>query len=609
MCSGSEAPGIRTVPRGNIGRVSATSSTVRRPGACSPGGRRTAKASVTRRVRAGEPEERGRPSTGRTRAGHSAGRLQETAAGEHALQVGGRHRVPERGGVQLAQRGDRELVGGECEPQVGVGELRPDPVVGGADDHRVVEGRGRQRGEWMPRRVRGHGRIGVGGHQAEERRRDGPDRRHAVGAAEHRDLLDVGHLADVDLLRELAEHRLLDVLVVAEPPPGQRPPTGVRRPGPLPGEHLQGPVPDLQHGRQHLVRGRMGHGPDRRGGSPLGPPCGPPNSRWPVGEFPVTSRRRADPHAATLPLFATHRRKHQEDVVTVVDAFAPPVGQVPGPPATAWADEVRALARRRDAVVLAHNYQLPAIQDVAAPHRRLAGAVPDRGRVRRVHHRVLRRPLHGRDREDPRPRQDRAHPGRERGMLARRLHHGRPAPRLEGRAPRRGGRQLRQHHRRRQGRDRRLLHLVQRRRGRRVDPRRPRGALPARPVPGRARPADHRPAQHARLGGGVPRARRDQRARHSPRRPRPTPTPTCTCTRSAGARRRRCTSRAPGRCPPTGSRSSRPAGCSTRPAPRRRRDRRGRSSSRRRSGCCTSCGGPPRRSTSARSTTGRPAAT
>jgi quinolinate synthase len=30
-----------------------------------------------------------------------------------------------------------------------------------------------------------------------------------------------------------------------------------------------------------------------------------------------------------------------------------------------WAEEVRELARRRDAVLLAHNYQLPAIQDVA----------------------------------------------------------------------------------------------------------------------------------------------------------------------------------------------------------------------------------------------------
>jgi quinolinate synthase len=34
-------------------------------------------------------------------------------------------------------------------------------------------------------------------------------------------------------------------------------------------------------------------------------------------------------------------------------------------PGAAWADEIRASARRRDAVLLAHNYQLPAIQDVA----------------------------------------------------------------------------------------------------------------------------------------------------------------------------------------------------------------------------------------------------
>ena len=34
-------------------------------------------------------------------------------------------------------------------------------------------------------------------------------------------------------------------------------------------------------------------------------------------------------------------------------------------PGAAWADEVRSLARRRGAVVLAHNYQLPAIQDIA----------------------------------------------------------------------------------------------------------------------------------------------------------------------------------------------------------------------------------------------------
>src|SRR5438874_10405259 len=31
----------------------------------------------------------------------------------------------------------------------------------------------------------------------------------------------------------------------------------------------------------------------------------------------------------------------------------------------AWADEVREVARARDAVILAHNYQVPWIQDVA----------------------------------------------------------------------------------------------------------------------------------------------------------------------------------------------------------------------------------------------------
>src|SRR6202000_1558226 len=34
-------------------------------------------------------------------------------------------------------------------------------------------------------------------------------------------------------------------------------------------------------------------------------------------------------------------------------------------PIGAWAEEVRALARRHDAVLLAHNYQLPEIQDIA----------------------------------------------------------------------------------------------------------------------------------------------------------------------------------------------------------------------------------------------------
>ncbi|HZG89963.1 MAG TPA: quinolinate synthase NadA [Pseudonocardia sp.] len=51
-----------------------------------------------------------------------------------------------------------------------------------------------------------------------------------------------------------------------------------------------------------------------------------------------------------------------------MDAVAAPHADTTDPaadPGPAWAEEVRELARRRNAVVLAHNYQLPSIQDVA----------------------------------------------------------------------------------------------------------------------------------------------------------------------------------------------------------------------------------------------------
>ena len=52
----------------------------------------------------------------------------------------------------------------------------------------------------------------------------------------------------------------------------------------------------------------------------------------------------------------------------LIDAVAAPHADTTDPaadPGPAWAEEVRELARRRNAVVLAHNYQLPSIQDVA----------------------------------------------------------------------------------------------------------------------------------------------------------------------------------------------------------------------------------------------------
>jgi quinolinate synthase len=78
------------------------------------------------------------------------------------------------------------------------------------------------------------------------------------------------------------------------------------------------------------------------------------------------SRERCGALNPLLPsrLFTTHSRKREkEDIVTLTEVAAPSTGAPPVDPD--WADEVRELARRRDAVVLAHNYQLPDIQDVA----------------------------------------------------------------------------------------------------------------------------------------------------------------------------------------------------------------------------------------------------
>ena len=91
-------------------------------------------------------------------------------------------------------------------------------------------------------------------------------------------------------------------------------------------------------------------------------------------------------------------------------------------------------------------------------------------------------------------------PDAARGLLAGRLDHRRPAAGVEGRAPRRGRGLLRQHHRRGEGRDRHLLHVVQRRRGGRLDHRRPRGAVLPDQFLGAHVTAGDRPREHARLG-------------------------------------------------------------------------------------------------------------
>ena len=130
-----------------------------------------------------------------------------------------------------------------------------------------------------------------------------------------------------------------------------------------------------------------------------------------------------------------------------------------------WAAEIRRLAARRDAVILAHNYQPPQIQDVAdhvgdsLALSRLA-ATSDASMIvfAGVYFMAETAKILAPDRTVliPEPRA---------GCSLADIDHRRPAAGVEGRAPGRRRRGVREHHRGGQGRVGPVLHLGERGRG------------------------------------------------------------------------------------------------------------------------------------------------
>jgi len=152
----------------------------------------------------------------------------------------------------------------------------------------------------------------------------------------------------------------------------------------------------------------------------------------------------------------------------------------------ALVEEIRTLARQRRAVILAHNYERPEVQDLADYVGDSLGLSREAARTDAevivfcgVHFMARRRP-------SCRPPRWCSCPI-SRGMLAGRYHQCRAVARMESRASRRCGRVLRQHDRRSEGGDRLLLHFGQRGRGGERDSCRPGDPVPARHVPRGAR--------------------------------------------------------------------------------------------------------------------------
>ena len=274
-----------------------------------------------------------------------------------------------------------------------------------------------------------------------------------------------------------------------------------------------------------------GRRPDRRPRAPGG------IGRHHPGHHPRRrrDRRRRDLRRSADPLRAGTGHRPGGDTIAVVTPTE----------VARLTDEVRALAAERNAVILAHNYQRPEVQDAAdyvgdslGLSQQAAATDADVIVFAGVHFMAETAAILA-------PTRTVLIPDPEAGCsLAASIDADAP-PRLEGPAPRRRCCLLRQHDRRGEGALRLLLHLRQRPEGDRGDPRGPRDPVPARHVPGRVPGADHRPldARSGRASATCTPASASRTSRAccaSARRP------SCSSIPSAGAPASACTRR-PGR--------------------------------------------------------------
>jgi len=158
----------------------------------------------------------------------------------------------------------------------------------------------------------------------------------------------MGDFPQVNLLCQLTAHRRRHVLVVAQLTTRQRPRTSLRIAGALPQQDAE------------LWLLRLGVGSESANLEYDGKHFVSSATMWHVFDYKSKTRSGAKGSAMTV---LNRTDPVAEDLAAAITSSPTGYAGVEGD--ERWAAEIRRLAELRNATILAHNYQLPAIQDVA----------------------------------------------------------------------------------------------------------------------------------------------------------------------------------------------------------------------------------------------------